>query len=92
MDRCSHFAPNLGDDLLGEGDREELLSGGALVTRRDRIVRGVGHAISVLWAEFGLKPITMLAVQLRAFCAPPEPGGDRGLRPGADGRRSGQSR
>src|SRR5262245_34779398 len=43
-------------------------------------------------ADFGSMPITMLAVQLRAFCAPASRTGTAGLRPGADGRRSGQSR
>jgi hypothetical protein len=38
-------------------------------------------------------PITMLAVQFWAFCAPTSrAGGDRWLHPGADGRRSGHVR
>jgi hypothetical protein len=44
-------------------------------------------------ADFGAMPITMLAVQIRAFCASTSrAGGDRWLHPGADGRRSGQRR
>jgi hypothetical protein len=43
-------------------------------------------------AGFGSMPITMLAVQFWAFCAPTSRAGTAGLRPGAGGRRSGQSR
>ncbi len=45
------------------------------------------------FAEFGSMPITTLAVQFWAFCASTSRAdGDRWLHPGADGRRSGQSR
>jgi hypothetical protein len=52
-----------------------------------------GRAGSPYCADFGSMPVTTLAVQFWAFCASTSRAdGHRWLDPGADGRRSGQSR